>query len=322
MASLAAVAMVSFSSSSTFLIKTVPIAIYKPTLPHFYHSSIRFLPLHAPSSLLSVSHSDRQWLIPRVSAVQTADPQQEHDLGEDKIASSEHSSLGNVVKGDGKVSEAVKSKIKPGRLYVCNLPDSFDISDLLNLFKPFGTVLSLEFPRNAETGTSRGCGYAMLSSLAEAKVAIVSLDGSDIGGREIRVKLCSNNFKSKKSFTTSLSPSSPFRKDLIFESPHKAYIGNLDWSITVESLKEHFTKFGSVVSARLLRDKKFKKKRVYGFVSFASADQLKAAAASSGTDFNGRPVLIREVVKEPSDLIIRSPLHHVQRGSGISGHRT
>lgn len=114
-------------------------------------------------------------------------------------------------------------------------------------------------------------------------ISYVITPHQDIGGREIRVKLCSNNFKSKKSFTTSLSPSSPFRKDLIFESPHKAYIGNLDWSITVESLKEHFTKFGSVVSARLLRDKKFKKKRVYGFVSFASADQLKAAAASSGT---------------------------------------
>lgn len=66
------------------------------------------------------------------------------------------------------------------------------------------------------------------------------------------------------------------------ETPYKAYAGNLAWSVTVEDLREHFSQYGSVVTVRLLHDKKLGKNRVYGFISFSSADEAKAATASNG----------------------------------------
>lgn len=66
-------------------------------------------------------------------------------------------------------------------------------------------------------------------------------------------------------------------KDHIFESPHKIYVGNLAWSVQPQDLRELFAQCGTVVSTRLLTDRKGGRNRVYGFLSFSSAEELEAA---------------------------------------------
>lgn len=132
-----------------------------------------------------------------------------------------------------------------------------------------------------------------MSSVPEARSAIRALDGSDLDGREIRVKFSADMVPGRKS--TEVLTSAP-KLGLIFESPHKAYVGNLAWSVRPEDLRAHFTQFGTVVSARVLYDRKGGKSRVYGFISFSSAEELKAAVAATGTEFRGRELLVREVV--------------------------
>lgn len=73
------------------------------------------------------------------------------------------------------------------------------------------------------------------------------------------------------------------KKDIVFETPYKAYIGNLSWSVKPEDLREHFSQFGTVVSTRVLYDRKGGKNRVYGFLSFSSADELKSALEQNGS---------------------------------------
>lgn len=73
------------------------------------------------------------------------------------------------------------------------------------------------------------------------------------------------------------------KKDLIFESPYKLYAGNLTWSMKPEELRNLFSQFGSVVSARVLQDRKSGNNRVYGFLSFSSPAELEAAMALNGT---------------------------------------
>lgn len=50
---------------------------------------------------------------------------------------------GDEVDDDISVEEP-KNRARPCELYVCNLPRSFDITELLEMFKPFGTVISAE----------------------------------------------------------------------------------------------------------------------------------------------------------------------------------
>ncbi|CAK9167047.1 unnamed protein product [Ilex paraguariensis] len=178
------------------------------------------------------------------------------------------------------------------QLYVCNLPRSFGITELHDMFKPHGTIQSVEVSRNAETGISRGCGYVTMSSVDEAKAAITSLDGSDVGGREMRIIFSTDMDIAKRDLGKFNTAS---KKKLIFESPYKIYAGNIAWSVKPEDLRNLFSQFGTVVSARVLYDRKAGKNRVYGFLSFSSAAEREAAMSLDGTDFCGRMLLVREV---------------------------
>ncbi|KAF5773256.1 putative RNA recognition motif domain, nucleotide-binding alpha-beta plait domain superfamily [Helianthus annuus] len=203
-----------------------------------------------------------------------------------------------------------RNSFKPYELYVCNLPRSCDIPELHNKFKTYGTVQSVEVPRNAETGISRGCGYVTMSSLEEAKAAIAALDGSDVGGREMRVRLSvdmnskrgstiSSSQPQKNLVSESLISSSRPQKNLVFESPFKMYVGNLAWSVKPEDLRNHFSQFGNVISTKVLHDRKGGKNRVYGFLSFSTSAELEAAMSLDDTEFYGRTIKLREVVKWP-----------------------
>ncbi|RWW32897.1 hypothetical protein GW17_00002409 [Ensete ventricosum] len=148
--------------------------------------------------------------------------------------------------------------------------------------------------RDAETSLSRGCGYVTMSSIQEAKAAMLALDGSDLGGRELRVKF-SADVSSRRNNMKALNTTP--KKNMVFESPHKVYVGNLAWSVRPEDLREYFSQFGNVVSTRVLYDRKGGRNRVYGFLSFTSSDELRAALETSGSVvFNGRTLVIREVI--------------------------
>ncbi|CAO2164626.1 unnamed protein product [Urochloa humidicola] len=180
---------------------------------------------------------------------------------------------------------------RPRELFVCNLPRRCDVEDLLQLFRLHGTVLSVEISRDAETGISRGTAFVTMRSLAEARTAVNALDGFDLDGREIFVKLASDVISNRKNVNlTHITPT----KDHIFESPHKIYVGNLAWSVQPQDLRELFTQCGTVVSTRLLTDRKGGRNRAYGFLSFSSAEELEAALKLDRTVFFGRDIVVKE----------------------------
>ncbi len=73
------------------------------------------------------------------------------------------------------------------KLYVGNLGYDVTGSDLQQLFANHGTVDSATVISERETGRSKGFGFVEMSSNEEADAAIAALDGSDLGGRAIKV---------------------------------------------------------------------------------------------------------------------------------------
>ena len=72
-------------------------------------------------------------------------------------------------------------------IFVGNLPFSATESDLRNLFAEYGEIESVAVITDRETGRSRGFGFVELAQDARAEDAIRDLDGSDMGGRAIKV---------------------------------------------------------------------------------------------------------------------------------------
>ncbi|MCP3994312.1 MAG: RNA-binding protein [bacterium] len=72
-------------------------------------------------------------------------------------------------------------------IYVGNLPFSTTAADLEEAFGQHGAVDSAAVISDRETGRSRGFGFVEMGNDDEARRAIEELDGTDFGGRDLRV---------------------------------------------------------------------------------------------------------------------------------------
>ena len=73
------------------------------------------------------------------------------------------------------------------------------------------------------------------------------------------------------------------------------YVGNLSWSMTDEDLSTLFSEYGTVTSAKILKDKMNGRSKGFGFVEMEDDEQAKAAiAALNETDIQGRKLIVNE----------------------------
>lgn len=72
-------------------------------------------------------------------------------------------------------------------LYVGNLSYQMTDDDLHNAFSAYGEVSSAKIIMDRETGRSKGFGFVEMPNDDEGQEAIKGLDGTDVGGRSIKV---------------------------------------------------------------------------------------------------------------------------------------
>lgn len=72
-------------------------------------------------------------------------------------------------------------------IYVGNLPYRVTDQELRQTFEAHGAVESAEVIVDRRTRRSRGYGFVVMTNDDEAIAAISALNGSDLGGRELRV---------------------------------------------------------------------------------------------------------------------------------------
>jgi len=73
------------------------------------------------------------------------------------------------------------------KLYVGNISFSSTEADLKDLFGRHGSVESVAVVTDRETGRSRGFAFVEMEDAHAAQDAIRALDGTDLGGRTIKV---------------------------------------------------------------------------------------------------------------------------------------
>jgi cold-inducible RNA-binding protein len=72
-------------------------------------------------------------------------------------------------------------------IYVGNLPFHTTESELRSLFEQYGGVARASVAIDRETGRSRGFGFIEMADASEGDAAIEALDGTDFGGRALKV---------------------------------------------------------------------------------------------------------------------------------------
>ena len=74
------------------------------------------------------------------------------------------------------------------RLYIGNLPQTFEEQELVALLKSVGEGIRFKTVLDRETGNSRGFGFANVEDPKLADAVIEALNGKDFGGSALRVE--------------------------------------------------------------------------------------------------------------------------------------
>lgn len=75
------------------------------------------------------------------------------------------------------------------KLFVANFPFTTTVEQLTNLFSAHGDVVYAKIATDRETGKSRGFGFIEMGTPEQAETAIRELDGYQMNGRSIAVRL-------------------------------------------------------------------------------------------------------------------------------------
>jgi RNA recognition motif-containing protein len=75
------------------------------------------------------------------------------------------------------------------RLYVGNLPQSFDAKELEALFSGFGEGVRFKTVTDRETGACRGFGFANVDDMKLAEAVIEQLNGQSFAGNSLRIEI-------------------------------------------------------------------------------------------------------------------------------------
>ena len=74
---------------------------------------------------------------------------------------------------------------------------------------------------------------------------------------------------------------------------NKLYVGNLDYTVTSDQLRDHFAAAGNVTDAVVIMDKYSGRSKGFGFVEFEKEeDATNAIEMFNEKDFNGRNLVV------------------------------
>ncbi|HEU5052196.1 MAG TPA: RNA-binding protein [Hanamia sp.] len=78
------------------------------------------------------------------------------------------------------------------------------------------------------------------------------------------------------------------------------YVGNLSWSMTDEDLNNLFSQYGTVSSAKILKEKNTGRSKGFGFVEMQDEDAAKTAIATlNESEVQGRKLIVNESQPRP-----------------------
>ncbi|GAU48474.1 hypothetical protein TSUD_405670 [Trifolium subterraneum] len=190
------------------------------------------------------------------------------------------------------------------RLFVGNLPFSFDSAQLAEIFDNSGNVEMVEVIYDKTTGRSRGFGFVTMSTAEEAEAAAQQLNGYEVEGRPLRVnagppppRTETSRFGDNSRFGDRRSPP---RSGSFAGSENRVHVGNLAWGVDNLALESLFSEQGTVLEAKVIYDRESGRSRGFGFVTYGSAEEVNSAIRSlDGVDLNGRAIRVAPADGKP-----------------------
>ncbi|KIW15092.1 hypothetical protein PV08_07879 [Exophiala spinifera] len=165
-------------------------------------------------------------------------------------------------------------------LYITNYPATADEAFIRNLLRPYGEIISVRFPSLQKNKRRRFC-YAEFKLPSEARAA-TELDGKEIDGLRIVVKVS--------------NPAARHARIETNDDGRKIFVGQLPFKAKADDINKLFSPFGKLENIRVPQDPNARNRiRGVAFLTFATADQARAALAMHDQEFMGRRITVSQM---------------------------
>nr|DAD28650.1 TPA_asm: hypothetical protein HUJ06_030118 [Nelumbo nucifera] len=172
-------------------------------------------------------------------------------------------------------------------LYIGDLHPDVTDGQLLETFSVINNLASVRVCRDSLSGRSLGYGYANFVTTQDAIQAIEKLNHTPLNGKMMRIMWSHRDPDARKSGIGNL------------------FVKNLDDSIDNVRLHKMFSKYGNILSCKVVTSQDGKSKG-YGFVQFESEESAKSAIEKLNDSTVGGKKYVGNFIKK-SDRVLRSP---------------
>lgn len=176
-------------------------------------------------------------------------------------------------------------------LYVKMFPVTWDEEKLKALFTPFGTVANVAITK--VDGVSKGFGFVNMENHESAAKALAELNNKTIedeaGNFELYVSRAQKKNERSREIKTRLEALNQERVSKY--QGMNLYVKNIADTVTDEQFREAFAPFGTITSARIMRDGEVSKG--FGFICYSAAEEAaRAVAEMNGKVLAGKPLMV------------------------------
>jgi len=187
-------------------------------------------------------------------------------------------------------TERATAETRFTNIYVKSLPASVDTNDkFVELFSQFGAITKSALMFDNETGKSKGFGFINFEKHEDAQRAIDEMHEKEVDGQRIYCARAQQKAERERHLRQQLEER---RRQRIKEMEGRnLFVKNLADSVTDDRLREMFSEFGTITSAKVMREGDVSKG--FGFVCFANKeDAAKALSKMSQRQVDGKPLYV------------------------------
>lgn len=160
--------------------------------------------------------------------------------------------VGHHIPKKDRQSKFEEMKANFTNIYVKNISAEVTDDEFRELFEKFGDVTSSSLARDQETGKSRGFGFVNFTTHEAAAKAVDDLNGKDFHGQDLYVGRAQKKHEREEELRKSYE-AARLEKANKYQGVN-LYIKNLDDDVDDDKLRQMFSEFGPITSAKVMRD--------------------------------------------------------------------
>jgi polyadenylate-binding protein len=194
----------------------------------------------------------------------------------------------HVARAD-RISKAEAMRAAFTNVYVKNLDTEVDQKQFEEMFGAFGKITSASLSVDHE-GKSKGFGFVNYEEHESAQKAVEEMNDKEISGKKLFVGRAQKRYEREEELKKQYE-AARIEKMNKYQGVN-LYVKNLDDTVDDDKLREEFSVYGAITSAKVMTDEGGKSKG-FGFVCFSAPEEAtKAVTEMNQRMLNGKPLYV------------------------------